>query len=235
MRGQLSNPGMKTKRKSNLFARLLFGVLAGLLLGIATLAIFLIHDLMRETESASTGPFEVEGAAAFDGILAIDPPVAIPAFELTDSMGNSVRLADFGGRHALLTFGFTHCPDICPLTLNDFERVRQLLGGLADKVTFVFISVDGTRDTPAVLRQYFEFRHLNDIKALTGDEATVQALGAPFGLSFEISDENKTGGYLINHTTGSFLLDQAGRWIKRYQFGVPPHTIAADLRTLLGQ
>lgn len=226
---------MKTKRDSHLFGRLLYSLLAGLLLGIAALAIFLIHDRMREKESVSTGPFRVDGSSAVDGVLAIDPPVDIPAFELTESNGNSVRLTDFRGRHTLLTFGFTHCPDICPLTLNDFARIRRLLGDSAVKITFVFISVDGKRDTPAALRQYFEFRQLNDIRALTGDEASVLALGEPFGLSFEINDEGRADSYLINHTTGSFLLDQAGRWIKRYQFGVPPDTIAADLRTLLDQ
>lgn len=229
------NASLKTKRVSILFGRLLYGLLAGLLLGIAALAIFLLYDRMREPESVNTGPFEVEGAAAFDGILALDPPVDIPPFELTDSKGRSVRLADFRGRHTLLTFGFTHCPDICPLTLNDFGRIQRALGDLADRLSFVFVSVDGKRDTPAALRQYFEFRQLDDISALTGDEASVRALGEPFGLAFEISDEDRSDGYLINHTTGSFLLDQAGRWIKRYQFGVPPDAIAADLRTLLPQ
>ncbi len=233
--GQLGNASLKTKRVSILFGRLLFGLLAGLLLGIAALAIFLIYDRMREPETVSTGPFEIEGAAVFDGILAIDPPVDIPPFELTDSKGRPVRLADFRGRHTLLTFGFTHCPDICPLTLNDFGRIQQALGDLADSMSFVFVSVDGKRDTPAALRQYFEFRQLDDISALTGDEASVRALGEPFGLAFEISDEDRSDGYLINHTTGSFLLDQAGRWIKRYQFGVPPDAISDDLRALLPQ
>ncbi len=232
-RDQAGNASLKTKRVSILFGRLLYGLLAGLLLGIAALAIFLIYDRRREPKPVNTGPFAVEGAAAFDGILAIDPPVDLPPFVLTDSKGRSVRLADLRGGHTLLTFGFTHCPDICPLTLNDFARIRRLLGDLTEHITFVFVSVDGKRDTPEALRQYFEFRQLHDISALTGDEASVRALGQPFGLAFEISDEGRSGGYLINHTTGAFLLDPAGRWIKRYQFGVPPDTIAAELRTLL--
>ena len=226
---------MTKKRISFLFGRLLYGVLAGLLLGIAALGIFLIQDRFRESESVTAGPFEVASTATIDGVLSIDPPINIPTFTLTDSMGEALGLSDLRGRHALLTFGFTHCPDICPLTLNDFERIRRLLGELADQFDFVFISVDGTRDTPAALRQYFEFRQLDRIIALTGDEASVLALGAPFGLSFEINDEDRAGGYMINHTSGSFLLDQAGRWIKRYQFGVPPERIVADLKALLNQ
>ncbi len=228
---------MKTKRSSHLFDRLLVSLLAGLLLGIAALGLFLFYDRIREPEAVSSGPFEVAGSATVSGVLEIAPPLDMPAFELFDSGGNSFRLSDFRGRHALLSFGFTHCPDICPLTLNDFERTRALLGDLADSVAFVFISVDGKRDTPAALREYFEFRNLDTIVALTGAEASVLALGEPLGLSFEISAENESGSsgnYLINHTTGSFLLDQAGRWIRRYQFGVPPETMAADLAALLG-
>ena len=233
-RGQLRKPKLKTKRNSILFGRLLYGLLAGLMLGIGALSIFLLYDRTREPKTVRTGPFDVAGSATADGILALDPPVDIPAFELTDSYGDLVRLADFRRRHTLLTFGFTHCPDICPLTLNDFGRIQRSLGNSADSVDFVFISVDGARDTPAALRHYFEFRQLDAISAFTGDEAAVLALGEPFGLSFEISQGNGSDDYLINHTTGAFLLDPAGRWIKRYQFGVPPETIAADLRALLG-
>lgn len=232
-KGRLGKPGLKKKRCSFLFGRLLYGLLAGLLLGIAALALYLILERMQEPKPIHPGPFEVEGVATAGGVLAIDPPVAIPGFELTNSSGQSVRLSDFRGRYALLTFGFTNCPDICPLTLNDYDRIRRLLAELAEKIAFVFVSVDGKRDTPAALRAYFEFRELDNIVALMGEEASVLALGEPFGLSFEINNTDTSGGYLINHSTGSFLLDHAGRWVRRYQFGVPPETIVADLRTLL--
>ena len=164
---------------------------------------------------------------------ALNPPLDIPQFTLTNAENTPSSLGDFQGRYVLLTFGFTHCPDVCPLTLNDFQRVQSQLGAKADYVRFVFISVDGKRDTPATLRQYFAFRQLSDIIALTGDEKHVRALGAPFGLAFEKSDQDDSGGYQVNHTAGSFLLDKQGRWITRYQFGVPPDRIASDLMDLL--
>ena len=168
-----------------------------------------------------------------DGIIAIAPPVEVADFTLVNAAGARTSLRDLHGRHVLLTFGFTHCPDVCPLTLNDFKRIRTLLGDIADQAHFVFISVDGKRDTAEALREYFSFRELDDIIALTGDEAYVRALGAPFGLAFKVSDEPAPGGYLVNHTAGSFLLDSAGRWIKRYQFGLPAAAIASDLRATL--
>ena len=230
---QFGYPQLKTKRDSHLLGRILYSMLAGLLLGIAALAIFLVQPRRQNPETTNTRPFKVEGSPVVDGVLAINPPVDIPPFALTNSRGQRVRLNDFRDRYVLLTFGFTHCPDICPLTLNDFGRIQQLLGDFVVSIDFAFISVDGKRDTPSALRQYFEFRQLNDIHALTGDEASVLAMGEPFGLSVELNDEGASEGYLINHTSGAFLLDQAGRWIKRYQFGVPPESIAADLITLL--
>ena len=84
-----------------------------------------------------------------------------------------------------------------------------------------------------MLKHYLAFREFDRILALTGAESEVRELAGPLGLSFEISDEAVPGGYQVNHTVGFFLLDPEGRWIQRFQFGVPPSTIVAELRNLL--
>ena len=153
-------------------------------------------------------------------------------FTLTSQDGDPTGLRDLRGRFVLLTFGFTNCPDICPLTLSDFQLVKGLLGDNSAEVAFVFISVDGSRDKPDVLRNFLAYRKLDEIIGLTGAETDVRAAGAPFGLSFERRGESSTGSYSVNHTAGSFLLDRRGRWIMRFQFGVPPERIAAELQTM---
>ena len=188
---------------------------------------------MKEAESSQGDHFQVEGAAGFDGAISIEPPIALPDFALTDAHGAQRRLRDLRGQYALLTFGFTNCPDICPLTLSDLATVQDMLGALSDHVSFVFISVDGSRDSPAVLRRYLEYRELGGIIGLTGDEDDVRAFGAPLGLSFDVVGDASAGAYSINHTVGTFLLDRRGRWIMRFQFGVPPESMAAELRDLL--
>ena len=208
-------------------------MIAGLLIGIAALTIYLVHIQLREPEAVDSGRFNVEGAADYDGVIRIEPPIDLPNITLSNQDGEPFNISDLRGRYILLTFGFTNCPDICPLTLSDLQQVRILLGDRADEVAFVFISVDGRRDTPAVLRRYFTFRGLDGIMALTGSEDTVRVFGAPLGLSFEVSSEVSAGAYTVNHSAGSFLLDARGRWIMRYQFGLPPDRIAAELRTLL--
>ncbi len=208
---------------------MLYSVIAGLLIGIGALSLFLLAERLGAFQSSDRLPGD---ATDLDGVIDIYPPQPLPDFALVNQHGESTRLSDLRGKLALLTFGFTHCPDICPLTLDELGALRDMLGDMASQASFVFISVDGARDSPRVLRDYFAFRKLDGILGLTGQEAAVRQAGAPLGLSFEVSG-NGEAGYLINHTVGYFLLDRDGRWIKRYHFGIPPATIAEDLRALL--
>ncbi|MCY3781071.1 MAG: SCO family protein [Chloroflexi bacterium] len=211
---------------------ILYGLIAGLIIGISALAVFLLIDRFSSRGKSENAQIQ-DITADFDGTIAIDPPIAVPDIKLANSDNELAGLSDWRGQFVLLTFGFTHCPDVCPLTLSEFQRIQSQLGRLADEVQFVFVSVDGARDSPAVLREYFSFRGYDEIIALTGSEEVIRALGAPLGLAFEVGEELTRGGYLVNHTAGSFLLDRNGSWITRYQFGVPPATIVADLRRLL--
>ena len=208
-------------------------MIAGLLIGIAALTVFLAQGQLRERETVDIDAFSVSGEDPFDGAIRIEPPIDLPDITLSNQDGAPFKLSDLRGRYVLLAFGFTNCPDICPLTLSDFQQVRNMLGDRGEAVAFGFVSVDGRRDSPAVLRSYFEFRELDGVIALTGSEETVRAFGAPLGLSFEVSGDVSAGAYSVNHSAGSFLLDTRGRWIMRFQFGLPPDQIAAELRALL--
>lgn len=224
---------MKHKRKRAQVVYILYSSIAGLLIGISALSVYLIQERMRATEAADADHFQVEGEAEFDGVIRIEPPIELPDFTLTSQDGDPTGLRDLRGRFVLLTFGFTNCPDICPLTLSDFQLVKGLLGDHSFEVAFVFISVDRSRDKPKVLRNFLAYRKLDDIIGLTGAETDVHAAGEPLGLSFERSGQASAGSYTVNHTAGSFLLDRRGRWIMRFQFGVPPETIAAELRGMI--
>ncbi len=224
---------MKRERKSAFVPNALYGTIAGLLIGISALAIYLVQNRLRAPSAVDVGHFHVQGDEQFDGAIRIGRTIFVSGLPLITQDGDKANLNDMGGRPVLLTFGFTNCPDICPLTLSDFQQIQNLLGDQADEVAFVFVSVDGSRDSPAALRSYFARRELEGITALTGAEETVRAFGAPLGLSFEVSGDASTGAYSVNHSAGSYLLDASGRWIMRFQFGLPPDRIAAELRRLL--
>ena len=92
-------------------------------------------------------------APAFNGVV-LDPPEPAPPLRLADSAGTRFDLAAETGKVALVFFGYTHCPDVCPTTLVDWRHVADSLGSQAATVRFVFVSVDPDRDTPAVAQRY---------------------------------------------------------------------------------
>lgn len=211
---------------SNLWIIAIAGILIVAIVGVV--AFILIDSLTAESNVPVINP-QVENA------LIIDPPKPLSDFTLTDQNDNEVSLSDFRGKYVLLTFGYTHCPDFCPLTLSEFRGIQMDLADLAEEVVFLFISVDGTRDTPAVIQQYFEIRNLRTgFVGLTGDEELVQEIGSDYGLYFERNTENSGySEYLVDHTIGSFLIDPDGNWIVRYRFGTPESQIADDIHEML--
>jgi protein SCO1/2 len=170
-----------------------------------------------------------------EGITAVNPPVVPNDFTLVNQSGEDVNLADLNGKLTLLFFGYTHCPDFCPNTLDEFKRIRTLLGDRASDVQFVFVTVDGTRDTVERMADYLRVRAVDDfVIGLTGSEADVQAAGQPFGLFFERNGTTTTAAaYLVDHTTQSYLLDRSGQVRVIYSYTVGPEAIAENIRQYL--
>jgi protein SCO1 len=220
------------KKKNDVTTQTLYGIIIALIIGIIGISLYIVFDRLSVPENDGTSSNDVD-IEDIDGSIAIDPPHEMPDFTLTNQDGDLVNLTAWRGKYVLITFGYTHCPDVCPLTLNEFRRIRDSLGDLAKKVEFVFISVDGQRDTPDAIKQYFETRKLDGLIGLTGEEADLQTLGTNYGLFFEIGDNTSKGGYLVSHTAGSFLLNPEGRWIMRYQFGALPSMIVKDLEIFI--
>ncbi len=158
-----------------------------------------------------------------------DPPRVLKDFTLTDQNGKPFHLSDLHGKAALVYFGYTHCPDYCPITLADFTRVRKALGDADPQTAFVFISVDGKNDTPPVLKTYLGAFDPSII-GLTGDIATVSQIGTDFAVYFTQTPDGQ-----ISHATRISLLDPDGKLRISYILGTPPDVMAQDVRKLLGK
>jgi len=179
----------------------------------------------------------------------VNPPYQVQDFTLTSHTGEPLSLSDLRGKAVLMFFGYTHCPDICPTTLADYRRVKNALGDDADEVAFVFISVDGARDTPEVLAAYLG-RFDSEFTGLTGDETVLQQIGSEYGLIFQqetinVEHEHEAGyehepgddlqaeNYFVQHTSPSFLIDRDGYLRMVFFYSTKPSAITEGIRELL--
>jgi len=204
------------------------------IIGMAVIILFgvgvVIGTLVNRVVAPSSDATSPDAGLPSGGAV-VNPPHLLQDFTLTSHNGDPMRLSDLHGRAVLMFFGYTHCPDVCPTTLADYTRVKQALGSAADEVAFVFISVDGKRDTPDVLAAYLS-RFDSSFIGLTGDEATLRQMGQEYGLFFEnetVDDQN----YFVQHTSPSFLVDRAGYLRRVYFYGARPDVIAAGIQQIL--
>ncbi len=167
--------------------------------------------------------------------IAFTIPREVRQLELVRDGGDPVRLADLQGRYTLLSFGYTHCPDVCPLTLTEYRRVkRDLSEGEVDQVQFAFVSVDGERDTPDLLDQYLERFDPAFIGITTADDAVMRQVADGFNVYYEKRQlEGTQASYLVDHTATMFLLAPSGHVAATYPFGTAPQDIAADISSRL--
>lgn len=150
--------------------------------------------------------------------------------ELTDHNGRPRRLEDFRGKAVVVSFGFTHCPDVCPTTLADLSAAVKALGPDADRVQVLFVTVDPERDTKEVLGKYvtaFDPRFLG----LYGDAAATQRAAKEFKVYYE---KRKTGAsYSVDHSGQSYVIDAQGRLRLFVRHDRIATDLPDDLRTLL--
>lgn len=166
---------------------------------------------------------------------AIDPPRALSDFTLTNKHGEPMSLSDLQGKPALIYFGYTFCPDICPTTLADMTRSSQMLGEQADDVSLVFVSVDGERDTPARINQYLD-NFDTDFVGLTGEPYELRQIAPEFGLYFEKREiEGTSADYLIDHGASTYLVDAEGNLRMLFSYGTPADVMTAEIEALLSE
>jgi protein SCO1/2 len=152
---------------------------------------------------------------------------------LTGHDGKPRSLADFRGKVVVISFGFTHCPDVCPTTLADLAAAVKQLGGEASQVQVLFVTVDPKRDTPELLRQYVPAFH-PDFIGLTGDEAALERARKEFHVYAQVrAPKPGEEAYSVDHSAHMYVVDRQGKLRLLLPPGSPPAAIAADLRVLL--
>lgn len=202
-----------------------FKLLLGILAGIAAIVVFglllsIAPEFVRGPAPTPTPGGVVAGAYR-----------DVPDVTLINQDNQAMKLSALKGKPTLLSFGYTHCPDVCPMTMSDFRRVKRDLGDLGDKANFVFVSVDPARDTPDVIKRYVQAFDPKFI-GLTGDDATLQKLTYALDGLYEKQKPNEgdPNSYVMAHTSFIYLFDENGKWKMKYPFATPVDVLVADLK-----
>jgi protein SCO1 len=165
----------------------------------------------------------------------IEPPIPAADFTLQDGQSDPFRLSDQRGKLVLIFFGYTACPDFCPAALGEMKQIHQRLGNDAENVRFVFITVDPDRDTPEVLGRYVSVFN-PDFIGLTGNEAELETVWQDYWVYRTINEQSRSAvGYLVDHTTRTYLVDKDGNLRLTYAFGTDVDSYLADIRYWLKQ
>ncbi len=168
-------------------------------------ALLLTTILLAGCQQASQS--QQEQSAAVDYSL-INPT---RDFTLHDQDGKIFTLHDHRGQMVLLFFGYTSCPDVCPMTLSKLARVYALLGpDMRQKLLTVFVTLDPDRDSPLKLKVYMKYFNINAL-GLTGSKQEIDAVVNSYKATYEKVETNSALGYMFDHTDYLYMIDAQGR------------------------
>ena len=152
-------------------------------------------------------------------------------FTLVDDTGAQVTDAALKGRPTVMYFGYTFCPEVCPTTLTELAQWMQMLGPDADKLNYVFVTVDPERDTPKVMHDYvsaFDPR----IRGFTGTPDQIAKVASEYRVYYK-RIPTSDGGYAMDHTAGLYLMDPKVRFFGFIPYQEKTDAAVAKLRKLI--
>ena len=140
-------------------------------------------------------------------------------FTLKDQNNNKYSLSS-SSKTKIIFFGFLNCPDICPTTLSEVTNLLNKLEGLAKNIEPIFITIDPTRDTPELLKNYLSFFDKRII-GLTGTQEEIEKISFQYHVYYSYQDKDKVKDYTVNHTANIYLLDKENNVEKIFVPGTP--------------
>ena len=164
-----------------------------------------------------------------------EPTEAVPDFTLTAHNGDEYTLSERSGDVVAIYFGYTHCPDVCPLTLNNLARAKELLPeDLRDDLEVVMLSVDPDRDTVETLADYVP--HFDpDFLGVGGTPDEVERVLRDWRIRVELGEPDADGNYLVGHPSFTLVLDRSGQRRLKMNHFLTVEQLAADLQAVLNE
>ena len=184
-----------------------------------------------ETDAAT---IPTDPAADIDQFLGgrVSPVTAAPELGLHTWDGKEVRIGDYRGKAVLVTFVYTHCPDVCPIIIDNLVRVKARLGRDAKRLQIVAVSVDPAGDTPKAVKRFLAaHRALGRVDYLLGSRRQLEAAWARWGVAARADTSNPE---LVEHSGVIWGVDPHGRRVTFYPAsGFDVTDLESDVRNLL--
>ena len=152
--------------------------------------------------------------------------------DMIDGSGKARTLDDYKGKVAVVFFGFTQCPDVCPTAMSELAQTMELLGSDAQKVQVIMVSVDPARDTPEILSAYVKAFNPSFV-GLTGTEEQLGKTAKSFKAYYAKSSGGTAEQYSMDHASSFYILDQEGEARVLVSGNASAQDIASDIRQLL--
>jgi len=192
----------------------------------APLLLSLLMACLAAASPASAGAAPALKAGVFE------PPRAAPEFSLRGSDGAELTLARYRGKVVLMSFGYTHCAAVCPVTLATLAEARKSLGNAADAVQVIFVTVDPERDDAARMKAYMAAFDASFVGA-TGSTDALSAMRRSYGVTAR--KQGTSDGYVMDHSSSIYLIDRTGKLRAQMPYGHSAGDFVHDVKLLLAQ
>jgi protein SCO1/2 len=198
-------------------------------LSVVTLALLVIIVVAVAQQRNTAKTTTTDSSTASGGLegTALDNRPA-PNFQLTDQQGRSISLAQFKGKPVVLTFLYTHCPDVCPLTAERLHATMQKLGNQAQDVGVLAVSTDPKRDTAQEALKFSQAHNMQDYwHFLIGKQQVLSPIWSEYSIYAQQQQEQ------VNHTMAVYVIDKQGRERIFLSNDFTPDQMTKDLQILL--
>ncbi|MCZ8342575.1 MAG: SCO family protein [Leptospira sp.] len=152
-------------------------------------------------------------------------------YQFVTPEGKSLESSFWKSKKSVIYFGFSHCPDMCPLALTNFGKASMILGDKSGQFQFVFITLDPNRDSPELLNKYTKQFPGKNLIALSPSNQTLIQLKEDLGVIGRKVGDGKN--YLMDHSNIIYVIDETGKSIANFPGGISANTLATKLRGFL--
>jgi len=154
-------------------------------------------------------------------------------FTLTNQDGKQVTDRDFAGKYRIVYFGYTYCPDVCPVDARNIglglRAVEKSDPAIGAKIVPLFITIDPARDTPAVLKSFLANFHPRMV-GLTGSAAAIDTTAKEYAVYYKKGEMSPGGGYMVDHSRVAYLMDPQGKPMALLPQDQSPEAIATEIK-----